>query len=298
MGDGVKAETAGLVVNTPVREGRYVTKDTLLCAQDIDARQALLDQANALLRSRELEYEAALVLVDKGYRSSTQAASALAALDGARASVTQAKIEIDNVNMRAPFSGIFERQIAEVGDYLAPGQPCGLLVDLDPLIIAGDATEKQIGLLKRGQEAEITLATGETVSGKIRLIESKANTATRTFRIEIAVPNKNRKLRAGVSATNIKLTAGQAQAHLIPANVMALDDTGQVGVKHVDSNKKVRFTLVTTIDESDDGIWVTGLPERTSLITRGQDYVSEGIQVRTQHDAPQDVSKNAEDGSR
>ena len=70
----VKAETAGLVVQTPVSEGRFVAKGTLLCAQDIDARQALLDQANALLRSRELEYEAALVLVEKGYRSSTQAA--------------------------------------------------------------------------------------------------------------------------------------------------------------------------------------------------------------------------------
>ena len=212
--------------------------------------------------------------------------------------MTQAQIEIDNVNMRAPFSGIFERQIAEIGDYLAPGQPCGLLVDLDPLIIAGDATEKQVGLLKRGQQAEITLATGETVSGKIRLIESKANTATRTFRIEIAVPNKGRKLRAGVSATNIKLTAGQTQAHLIPANVMTLDDAGQVGVKHLDSDQIVRFSLVATIDETTNGIWVTGLPERTVLITRGQDYVLEGIEVRTQYDDPQGTGKNAEDGSR
>ena len=195
-------------------------------------------------------------------------------------------------------SGIFEQQIAEIGDYLGPGQPCGLLVDLDPLIVTGEATEKQIGLLKIGKSASIELATGQHLDGKIRFIESRANPATRTFRIEAEVPNKSRKLRAGVSATSIKLNAGQTQAHLIPANVMTLDDAGQVGVKHLDSGQKVRFSLVTTIDETADGIWVTGLPERTVLITRGQDYVLEGIEVRTQYDDPQAAPKNAEDGSR
>ncbi|MCF6275454.1 MAG: hypothetical protein L3J05_06795 [Robiginitomaculum sp.] len=149
----VKAETAGLVVKTPVREGKFIRRGTLICAQDIDARQAVLDQANATLRSRELEYEAAERLVAKGFRSSTQAAGALAALDGAKAQVKQAEIELGNVNMRAPFSGIFEKQMAEIGDYLAPGQPCGLLVDMDPLVVTGEVTEKQIGLLGIGKSA-------------------------------------------------------------------------------------------------------------------------------------------------
>jgi len=50
----VKAETAGLVVSTPVREGSFIKRGTLICAQDVDARQAVLDKANAQLRSREL----------------------------------------------------------------------------------------------------------------------------------------------------------------------------------------------------------------------------------------------------
>ncbi len=279
----VKAETAGLVVKTPLREGRYIKRGTLMCAQDIDARQAVLDQAKATLRSRELEYQAAEHLVEKGFRSSTQAAGAKAAFDGAKAQVKQAEIELGNVNMRAPFSGIFERQIAEVGDYLAPGQPCGLLVDLDPLVITGEVTEKQIGLLNIGKSAAIELATGETLSGKIRFIETRANPATRTFRIEVAVPNKDGKLRSGVTAT-IKLSAGQTDAHLIPASVLTLDDLGSIGVRYLDEEKKVRFSRVTTIDETNNGIWVTGLPEYTDLIVRGQDYVSEGVQVTTQFD--------------
>jgi membrane fusion protein, multidrug efflux system len=284
----VKAETAGLVVRTPVREGVFIKRGTLICAQDIDARQAVLDQAKANLRSRELEYEAAERLVEKGFRSSTQAAGALAAFDGAKAQVKQAEIELGNVNMRAPFSGIFEKQIAEIGDYLAPGQPCGLLVDLDPLVVTGEVTEKQIGLLGVGKSASIQLATGETLSGKIRFMETRANPATRTFRIEVAVPNKDGALRSGVTAT-IKLSAGQTEAHLIPASVLTLDDQGSIGVRYLDFENKVRFTRVTTIDETSSGIWVTGLPKNTDLIIQGQDYVTEGVRVTTQFDSKSTV---------
>jgi len=284
----VKAETAGLVVKTPVQEGKFIKRGTLICAQDIDARQAVLDQTKATLRSRELEYEAAERLVEKGFRSSTQAAGALAALDGAKAQVKQAEIELGNVNMLAPFSGIFEKQIAEIGDYLAPGQPCGLLVDLDPLVVTGEVTEKQIGRLSVGKSASIQLATGETLFGKIRFIETRANPATRTFKIEIAVPNKDGKLRSGVTAT-IKLSAGQTEAHLIPASVLTLDDQGSIGVRYLDFENKVRFSRVTTIDETISGIWVTGLPKNTDLIIQGQDYVSEGVQVTTQFDNKSNV---------
>ena len=279
----IKAETRGLVVKTPIAEGRRIKRGTVVCEQDIDARQAMLDQANAVLRSRELEYDAAQKLVDKGFRSPTQALGALAALDGAKASVTQAQIELGNVIMRAPFDGIFEQQMAEIGDYLSPGQPCGLLVDLDPLIVAGEATEKQIGLLSVGKTANITLATGQNLTGIIRYIEARANPATRTFKVEVEVSNKSGELKAGVTAS-LKISAGQVKAHLIPASVLTLDDNGRIGVRHLDIDNRVRFTVVNTIDEQDAGIWVTGLPDQTELIIRGQDFVSEGITVRTQYD--------------
>lgn len=279
----VKAETAGLVVKTPVREGRAIKRGTIICEQDIDARQALLDQANAVLRSRELEYGAAQKLVEKGFRSSTQALGALAALDGAKASVKRAEIELGNVIMRAPFDGVFEQQMAEIGDYLGPGQPCGLLVDLDPLIIAGEATEQQISILKVGETASVELATGQSLTGKIRFIESRANPATRTFKIEVEVPNKSGELKAGVTA-NLKISAGVASAHLIPSSVLTLDDSGRIGVRYLDRDRIVHFALVKTIDETAGGIWVTGLPQNTDLIVRGQDFVSQGIKVNTQYD--------------
>ena len=274
----VKAETAGLVISTPVTEGRLIKRGTVLCRQDVDARQANLDQARANLEARQLDYQSSKTLVEKGYRSAVQLKSLQAAVDGAMASVKQAEIELDNVNMRAPFSGIFDLQMAEVGDYLLPGQACGRLIEMDPLIVSIELTETQVGEIKIGQAAEVELATGETVAGKIRFIEANANASTRTFRTEIEVPNQNYALKGGVTAT-VSIKAGIVKAQNIPSKILTLNSEGALGVRYVDYDNRVGFAVINQIDEDSNGIWVTGLPDSTRIIVQGQDFVSVGTEV-------------------
>lgn len=274
----VKAETAGLVVRTPVTEGTLVKRRTVLCRQDVDARQANLEQARANLEARKLDYQSSKTLVEKGYRSSVQLKSLQAAVDGAQAAVKQAEIELDNVNMRAPFSGIFDKQMAEVGDYLLPGQACGKLIEMSPLIVTVELTETQVGQMKVGQAAEVSLVTGEKVEGKIRFIEANANAATRTFRTEIEVPNADYALKGGVTAT-VAIKAGIVKAQHVPSKILTLDSDGTLGVRYVNYDNRVGFSVVNQIDEDSDGIWVTGLPDSTRIIVQGQDYVSVGTEV-------------------
>lgn len=274
----IKAETSGRIVSTPAKEGRMVKRGQLVCRQDVDARAAQLDQARANLSSVETDLNAARILAEKGYQSATRVTAIEAQLDGARAAVKQAEIELANVNITAPFDGIWERQIAETGDWLAPGQPCGLLVELSPLIVVVQLSETQLVSIGLGSEAEVELATGETLTGKVELIEAKADPATRTFRTEVHLPNPDMSLKAGVTAT-VKLRAGETLAQQIPANVLTLDTNGSVGVRYLDSGDIVRFARTTTIDEEDGGIWVTGLPEQTRVIVQGQDFVSIGTEV-------------------
>lgn len=274
----IKAETAGLVISTPISEGRKVKTGEVLCRQDIDARQANLDQANANLSAREHDLRSAQTLVDKGFRSAIQLPSLQAAVDGAKAAVKQAQIELDNVNMRAPFSGIFDQQLAQIGDYLLPGQPCGRLVDMNPLVTTIQLTENQIGQLRLGQDVKITLATGQNITGKLRFIEAAANPSTRTFRGELHTTNPNYKLKGGVTA-QVEIIAGETLAHKIPAKILTLNTAGIMGVRYLDDSNIVRFQTTQTIDEDRDGIWVTGLNPSVRLITEGQDYVAVGTKV-------------------
>jgi len=274
----VKAETAGLIVATPIDEGRIIARGTTLCRQDVDARQAILDQALANQRTIETDLNAARILADKGFQSAARVTAFEAQLDGAKAGIKQAQIELDNVIMRAPFGGVWERQSAQIGDYLTPGQACGLLVDLSPLHIVVQLTENQVSAIAKGDTADVALATGENVTATVAFIEAKADPATRTFRTVMHVPNDDFKLKAGVTAT-VRLKAGEALAHQIPANILTLDDVGTVGVRYIDEQNIVRFAAITTIDEDDNGAWVTGLPASTRIITEGQSFVSEGMEV-------------------
>jgi len=282
----VKAQTAGRIVSAPAREGAIVQKGDLLCRQDVDARQAMLDQAKANLRSVEVDLKAARTLAEKGYQSATRVTAIPAQLDGAKAAIASAEIELGNINITAPFAGVWERQMAEMGDYLAPGQACGLLVELSPLIARIDLTEDQVGRIKRGQAASVVLATqpDAPITGKVRRIESKANPATRTFSAEIALPNPNMSLKAGVTAT-VSLDAGMTRAQQIPSSILTLSDAGDIGVRYLDSDDRVRFAAVKTIDEDASGIWVTGLPDQTRVLVQGQDFVSEGTLVNPTSDS-------------
>jgi multidrug efflux system membrane fusion protein len=275
----VRAETAGPVAATPAREGSFVTRGTVLCRISTDARQATLDQARALQRTRQLEKQASDRLATQGYRSQTQVLQAQANLDGANAQVRQAEVLLDQVNIRAPFSGVFDRREAEIGTYLAPGGACGTMIQLDPLIIISDVAERDVSGIRVGATATATLVSGEVLSGRVRLVARDADPATRTYRIEIEAPNPGGRSRSGLSA-EVRITTGAGPAHLVPATALVLDSAGRQGVRYVIEGDRVAFATVVVLEETPQGVWVSGLRGGARVIVAGQSYVSEGQKVR------------------
>jgi multidrug efflux system membrane fusion protein len=275
----VKSETSGVVAETPILQGTVVRKGTVLCRLAVDARKATLDQARALLRSRQLQHQAAADLAAKGFRSQTQVLEAQANLDAAHAAVRQAEIALDQVNIRAPFTGVFDKRDAEVGAYLSPGQPCGTVIELDPLLIVGDAPETETARLQVGAPATARLVSGETISGRIRYVARDADPMTRTYHLEIVGSNPGLRVRSGLSA-EVRVGAGSGPAHLVPISALVLDAAGRQGVRYVRDDNRVGFAPVMVLQQSGEGAWVSGLSGAVRVITVGQAYVAEGQKVR------------------
>ena len=273
-----RSETAGIVSATPATEGSYVAKGTVLCRLKVDARSAGVDQARAALRSRELTQKASVELAAKGYRSETQVLQDKAQLDGAQASLRQAEIALEQTNIRAPFNGVFDKRDAEVGTYLAPGQACGTMIELDPLLVVGDLPETETSQLHIGASAVAKLVSGETLNGRVRYVARDADPQTRTYRMEVTASNP-RLTRSGLSAS-VKVASGVGPAHLIPVSAMVLDAAGRQGVRYVQPDDRVAFSPVSVIEEGVGGVWVSGLRGTVRVITVGQTYVSEGQKVR------------------
>ena len=119
---------------------------------------------------------------------------------------------------------------------------------------------------------------GEAVEGVIRYIAPSADPATRTFRLELALANPAGRLRDGVTS-EIEIVLDEVRAHRFSPAILALSDRGEVGVRIVDAEGLVDFVPVEIIGEERDAVWVAGLPDTVTVITVGQDYVSDGQRV-------------------
>lgn len=274
----VRAETAGKVAAIRADKGTAVKKGDTICELNVDARRAMLEQARATMTQRKLEYEASKTLQEKGFRSETSVAGDLAAYQASKAEVERMEKEFENTKIKAPFDGVVDDRMVDVGDYLAPGQPCALVVALDPFLIVGRVSEKDVHFIQIGHSGWAKLVTGERVEGKVRFVAKSSDNATRTFRVELEVPNSEGRLRDGITA-EMHIAAATVDAHRITPAILALDDRGQLGVRIIDEQRRVRFVRVTIIGDGPDGVWVVGLPRTVTIITVGQEYVTEGQQV-------------------
>jgi multidrug efflux system membrane fusion protein len=119
---------------------------------------------------------------------------------------------------------------------------------------------------------------GREVAGRIRFIAAEAEATTRTFRVEVELPNPAAEIPDGITA-EIRLPLGEVAAHRVSPAILTLTDEGAIGVKTLGPDNRVRFYPVRIIGDGTDGIWLSGLPERITLITVGQDFVAEGQTV-------------------
>lgn len=280
------AETEGRVIEVPVEKGTMVREGTVICRLATEDRAATLAEAKATLRQRELEFAAATQLSAKGFASQTRAAEAAAQLDGARAMVSRMQVELARAEIRAPFDGIVEERPAEIGALLMKGGACATLVDPDPMLVVGQVAERDVALLHVGDLGHARLVDGSEVKGKVRFVGKTAQATTRTFRVELEVPNPDALLKSGLSA-DIGLPTPPLPAHLVSPAVLTLDDAGRVGVRTVDADGIVAFVPVTPVASTAEGMWITGLPERVTLITVGQEYVKAGEKVDVALEGPQ-----------
>ena len=180
--------------------------------------------------------------------------------------------------VKAPFDGYLETFSVKEGDYLNTGAVCATIIDPDPMRLIGEVSEKEINFVKVGAKAEAELISGKKVEGVVSFVSTSANKGTRTFRVEIDVKNSDRSIRDGVSA-QIAIKGDTILAHKISPSILMLGEAGELGIRTVNEDDQVEFKKIDILEDSMEGIWITGLPKNTRIITIGQEYVFQGQTV-------------------
>jgi membrane fusion protein, multidrug efflux system len=273
----LKAETDGAVITLGVNRGSRVNEGGIVVGLDMRDRNARLVEADSLITQRQLEFEALENLRNQQFTTQVQKAEARARLDSAVAARERIVLEIANTSIVAPFDGIVQERNVEIGDFVRSGDTVIDLVDIDPLIIAGEINGKEVTELDVGGIGTAKLVDGTIIKGVIRYLAPVADENTRTFRIELEVANPD-NIRAGLTA-ELKLDGARISAHDLSPALLTLADDGVVGIKTVSSNNTVEFYPVEIAGATNKGILVTGLPESVRVITVGQGFVTVGQQV-------------------
>lgn len=277
----IKAETPGRVSEVLVDRGDRVKKGDVLLKFAIKDRKAQLSEAQALVRQRQIEYDAAKSLNKKGFSAKTTLAGTQALLDSAKAQAEAVRILLDDLIIKAPFDGIIETRDAELGEFIKDGILVATLVEENPVLIVSQISELYVNKIHIGDKGDAKLVTGEAVSGTISFIGKTADSATRTFRVELLVENDDYRLRSGVTAETT-FTSDTVLSHLISPAIFTLNEAGILGVRSVDDQDIVHFHPVHVLSDSNAGAWVTGLPAKIRLIKVGQEFVKNGEKVLPQ----------------
>jgi multidrug efflux system membrane fusion protein len=268
----------GVIDLLPVKQGDHVKTGDLILKLAAEEKAAAITTARQVLDQREAEAEAAEKLVQSGNMAKLQADNARSALAMARSLLEAAAAEMTRNEVRAPFDGIVDRVTVERGSSVMQGGEVATVLNLDPILAIGEVSERDLQYLKMGDKADVRLVNGQTVKGKVRYISRDASEETRTFRIEIAIPNGDGAIPAGMTA-EITLRAAPTDAVILPRSVVTLSGDGDLGIRAVDKDNKVTFHPIDLVDDTPTGLVLGGIPKDARIVVAGQDLVTEGDHV-------------------
>ena len=260
---------------TRLSEGGYASQSRVANSEaalesakaGVVSAEASLDGIRAQIAAAEAGVEAA----------SAQVEGALAGIRSSEATVAAAKREIARLEIAAPFGGILETDTAELGSLLQPGGLCATVIELDRVKLVGFLPESALAKVREGVPAGARLATGEDVRGTVSFLSRSSDPETRTFRVEVEVPNPDLAIRDGQTAEIVIAVPGAA-AHLVPQSALTLDDEGRLGLRLAEDGV-ARFHPVEVQRDTPEGTWVSGLPQTAEIIVVGQEYVTDGVPV-------------------
>ena len=271
----IRAEASGDVAEVLVAKGEDVAERSVIARLSTTRAEADLARAREELARAQREFDNATALLERGIATADRLSQARADLASAEAALAAAEEGRRSLDITAPFAGRIETLTLDPGEFVQAGAEVGRIVDNRPLTVAIQVPQQALNRIQNGQDASIRFITGEERAGTVSFVGTSANAETRTFLAEIAVPNADGAIPAGISA-EISIPTGQAQAHFVQPSTVSLSPEGRLGVKTVDDEDRVVFNAIEIVRAEIDGIWVTGLPETARIITVGQGFVNAG----------------------
>jgi len=290
VGDFVKkGDTLGIVDNERIY-------------QMVRQAEASYASARAQYQNIKTEYERIKNLYQNNAVSRSQYDQIKAQMETAEAGVKQAEANLKTVKKQfydsyliTPINGIVSNRMYDVGDMCTPQMPIFTVVDMDTVKIEVQVPDNEISMIKKGQQAIITVDAYPDTEfiGTVYNVYPTINPATRTTTVEIRFRNKDYLLKPGMFARIKIIVQKKNDAIVIPRKAVLekteLDvssgeiTTSKVRTKRyvyvVNGNLAYKREIETGIENDYFIEVVKGLRENDSLVTVGQQFLSDSAKV-------------------
>jgi RND family efflux transporter MFP subunit len=212
----------------------------------------------------------------------TGAARAQAGLRAALAGRDEVDTNLRYLDVTAPIGGIVARKLVDPGDMASPGTPLVVIEQTDRMKIVARIGEKDVDAVAAGDSVsvDVTSLPGAVFRAVIDRVVPAADPGTRTFDVEITIPNPSGRLKSGMFARAL-LPVGSRRAIVIPA--AAVSERGQLrGVFVRDQDGAVALRWVKLGRRLGDQVEIlSGLDGGETVVLRAARPLAEGIRVVT-----------------
>ena len=284
--NGLRLATVNVNVGDAVKKGQVLATFTTDTARaDSLQSQASVVQAEAGYLNAKADADRARSIQDSGALSSSQIAQyitqekvAKAQWDAAKALLAATEIRFGNTTVKAPDDGLISARGATVGAVVGAGQELFRLIRQGRMEWRAEVTASEVGRIRVGQQARVTLATGTELAGKVRAIAPSANEQTRNILVYVDLPRHN-DLKAGTFARGV-LAIGQSEALTAPTPAIVVRD-GNNFVFVVDTAGKANARKVQTGRRVGNQVEIVeGLQAGERVAVQGAGFLNDGDLVK------------------
>lgn len=266
-----------------VEVGDRVSKGQLIAEMD----KTTLNQVELQLSNLEKDYRRVDTLNKVGGIAAQQYDQIKTQLDVTR---TNAEFLRENVILKSPFSGLITAKYFESGELYsgAPNTQVGkaaivVIQQINPVKAIISVSEKYFPVIKKGMQAKLScdIYPDEEFLGRVSLIHPTINSATKTFNIEIEVPNGSEKLRPGIFS-KIYMEVGKEEALVVPAMALQVQEGTNVRYLFVNNNgiaKRIDVEVGTRYDDKYE-VYSEDLHENMEIIVAGHTKLLNGDKIK------------------
>lgn len=279
-------EMPGTLLRVFVKEGQRVRKGQLLASIDDGGLSQQVSQLQIQADLAKTTFERQERLWNQKIGSEIQYLQSKSTYEAQQKAVNQLKSQLAKTMVRAPFSGVIDDVITEQGSVVSPGQSQLMrIVNLNNMYIKTDVPESYISSITENKNVLVEFPVlGKKMNAKIRQAGNFINPANRTFKVEIAIPNKDLSIKPNLTAKLKINDYTNDRALLIPQSIISEDSQGNQYI-YVVRNKEDKYgtaerVIIQTGKTQADVIEVlSGIEENVEIIKEGARSVKNGQTV-------------------